>query len=336
MIGAGKMSQTSPKSTVAFIIVGWNNRPLLADCFDSIAKQTYKPVQVIYVDNASTDGSVDWVSQHWPDVKILAQDTNTGFAKGNNLGMAAALEMPGVGYLALINSDARLDPTWAEQLTRFAGRKPKGACFQGTTLDYYNHAIIDSTHIFVARNGQGTQGNWRLYLANELGPRKIFGSNAAACLITRAFIEGQPFGSLFDETLYMYLEDIDLASRATIMGWDNWLVPAARAYHMGSVSAAKRSSSFSLYMTFRNNSAVLFKNFPSRLILRMLPRLIRGDLDTIIELRRRGQSQSIWPVIKGRVLGILRLPLFVGKRLKMRHYRRIDSDYLWRLMDEGY
>ena len=134
----------------------------------------------------------------------------------------------------------------------------------------------------------------------------------------------------------MYLEDIDLAARSTVMGWDNYLVPSARAYHMGSVSAAKQSSNFSLYMTFRNNSDVLFKNFSLRMLLKIFPKLVRGDIDTIIELRRRGRKGSVAAVIKGRAVGFVRLPLFVGKRIIMRRQQKVPDDYLWDLMFDGY
>lgn len=321
----------------AFVVIGWNNKKLLKGCFDSIDKQTYPYKQIIYIDNNSSDGSTEWVKQQYPEIIVLSQRKNTGFAKGNNIGIEEALKDLTVGYVVLLNTDARLDPEWTKKIIEFAIVKPKGACFQGTTLDYYKHEVVDSTHIYVSRNGQGTQGNWRYYYNGELGPRKVFGVNAAACLITRDFIETQPFGGeLFDENIYMYLEDIDLAARATVMGWDNYLVPGARAYHMGSASSKNRSSTYSLYMTFRNNSGMLFKNFPLRILIRMLPKLVRGDIDTLRTLWRRDQKKGMWQVIKGRLLGLARLPIFIRKRLKMRGYRQIGPEYLWLLMREGY
>lgn len=329
------MSVMSPK--IAFIIVGWNNKKLLKECFESINSQTYHNVKTVFVDNDSSDESVEWVKEKYPKVIVLAQSSNTGFARGNNLGIKAALEDPDVKYVALLNTDARLDPRWTEHVANFAEMKPKGACFQGTTLDYYNHAIIDSTHIFTSRNGQGTQGNWRHNFVHDLGPKKVFGVNAAACIISRRFIENQPFSSeLFDEKMYMYLEDVDLAARATVMGWDNYLVPRALAYHMGSVSSKAKRQDFSLYMTFRNNSAMLYKNFPWKIIRMMSLRLIKGDIDTIRTLWRTNRRNEIWAVIKGRSVGIIRIPLFSRKRMRMSQVRNIDHDYLWQLMSEGY
>ncbi len=324
------------KSKVAYIVVGWNNKRLLKQCFDSINKQLYSEKKIIYVDNASSDGSVEWVQKNYPEIKTIPQSKNTGFAKGNNIGIKEALQDLRVEYMALINTDATMDEHWTSRIVEFAKNKTKGACYQGTTLDFYNRNIIDSTHIYLSRNGQGTQGSWRYYLLTDIGPRKIFGVNAAACIINRKFIESQPlYPKVFDERLYMYLEDIDLAIRSTIMGWDNYLVPRARAYHMGSVSSKTRSSSFSLYMTFRNNSAVIFKNLCFKEVIKMLPAIIRGDIDTWRTLWRRHQRSSIWYVIKGRVVGLFRLPLFARKRAIILRRRTVDHDYLWSLMKEG-
>ena len=320
---------------VAFIVVGWNNADILPECFESIQKQSYKHVDTYYVDNGSKDESVAITKRQFPSVKIIEPGYNTGFAKGNNIGIREALKDPDVAYIALLNSDARLRPDWTQTIVEFAGRKPKGALFQGTTLDYYNENIIDSTHIYVSYNGQATQGNWRYYYQDEPGPRKVFGVNAAACIISRAFIKVQPFDHVFDERMFMYLEDVDLAARATVLGWDNYLVPGARAMHMGSASSGKNPG-FSLYMTFRNNSAMLFKNFPLKMLIRMSPAIARGDLDTLRVLRRMGKKDAARKVIKGRLVGLLRLPLYYVKRRKIMRRMSVPKGFLWNLMRNGY
>ncbi|OGL34598.1 hypothetical protein A3F65_00680 [Candidatus Saccharibacteria bacterium RIFCSPHIGHO2_12_FULL_47_16b] len=327
--------KSSTTKTVAIVVLGWNNQDLLADCFKSIQDQTYPNVKIIYVDNNSSDQSIEFVKKNFPEVEVLAQPENRGFAEGNNIGIRAALGDGKVQYVGLLNTDARLAADWTRKIVEFANLKPKGAFYQGTTLDYNNPQIIDSTHIYVSRNGQGTQGNWRHYFAKEIGPRKIFGTNAAACLISRTYIEAQPFSDFFDRTMFMYLEDVDAAARSVAMGWDNYLVPGARAYHIGSVSSG-RNPGYSLYMTFRNNSGLLVKNFPFRILLRMWPKLVRGDLDTIRTLWRRGNKRAIWKVVKGRFVGLLRIPLFLPKRFKLAKYRQIDKSYLWDLMRRGY
>ena len=101
---------------VAFIIIGWNNQDILQECFQSVERQTYKNVVTYYVDNNSVDGSVEMVQKQFPQTIILEQDKNTGFARGNNIGIAEALKDPSVSYMALLNSDARLADDWTEKI----------------------------------------------------------------------------------------------------------------------------------------------------------------------------------------------------------------------------
>jgi GT2 family glycosyltransferase len=310
------MTKTQPK--VAFIIVCWNNEDLLQECFESIEKQTYRNHVTVMIDNGSADNSVATARRLKPDAIIIEAGENLAFAKGNNVAIAHALKDTEIEYVALLNSDATLDEKWLEQIIDFAAGKPKGACFQGTTLDYYNHEIIDSTHIFIAHNSQATQGNWRNPYTRELGPLKVLGVNAAACVVSRAFIDAQPFGAeFFDEDMFMYLEDVDVAVRATMMGWDNYLVPQARAYHMGSASSGKNPG-FSLYMTFRNNSALIFKNYPFLTALKLFVRMPRSDRATYKHLVHLGNKAAAQKVLKGRINGLFRLPLYIGKRRAMR------------------
>jgi GT2 family glycosyltransferase len=332
------MKDKSSALKVAFIIVGWNNLDLIDDCIESILKQTYKPISIIYVDNDSRDGSSKHVKEKYPEVEVIDSGANMGFAKGNNIGIKRALGDETVRYVALLNSDARIADDWVETIVHHAGYKPRGAAFQTITLDYYDHEVIDSTHLYLAQNGQGTQGSWRRPLLEgyDVAPKKVFGCNAAAVLYSRDFIESQPFEELFDDNMFMYLEDVDVAARATIMGWDNYVIPGSRAYHMGSASSGKLPG-YSLFMTYRNNIAVLAKNMPLSMFIRMIPGMMRSDYHTMKRLRHIGQSKGIPQLIKGRLIGFARLPLYTGKILKMRSYRRsISKQYLWRLMHKGF
>jgi hypothetical protein len=329
-------SELTTNPRVAFILVCWNNQDLLEECFKSIRAQTFDEHVTIMVDNGSKDDSVIYTKQNFPWVHIYEAGANLGFAKGNNVGVKYALqEYPNLEYLVFINTDARMRNDWLSTMLNFADLKPKGALFQSTTLDYYDHSVVDSTHIYLARNGSGTQAGWRTPYIGDQGPRKVFGVNAAVAMISRRFIDAQPFKWLFDETMFMYLEDVDLSARATIMGWDNYLVPGTFGYHMGSASSGKNPG-FSLYMTYRNNSALLYKNLPFGMILKMLPGIVRGDLETIRLLRRTGRKEGAKKIIKGRVIGLTRLPLFFVKRQKMLRVRTIPKVYLWQLMNKGY
>lgn len=325
----------SSKKT-AFIIVCWNNADLLEECLQSIKDQSTKNHMTIIIDNDSKDNSVEVAQRFMPEAEVIQTGANLGFAKGNNVGIKKALEDKNVEYIALLNTDARIDTQWLEGITKFSEGKPRAACLQGTTLDYYNHEVIDSTHIFVSRNSQATQGSWRDPYYTEFGPKKVFGVNAAACVMTRRFLEAQPFGDeFFDETMFMYLEDVDIAARATVMGWDNYLVPKARAYHMGSASSGKNPG-FSLYLTFRNNLGMVIKNFPLSIALRLIIAMPRSDYNTFRHLRRQGKKQASWKIYKGRLFGLFRSPIYLWKRARLSRSRKASRQYIWDLMGKGF
>jgi GT2 family glycosyltransferase len=325
------------QATVAYIVVCWNNQDLIDECIQSIQAQDYEHKKIFLVDNASSDDTVNYVRKQYKDVEVLPQPANYGFAKGNNIGITQALADHSVGYIALVNTDATLKKDWTSTLVGFADARPKAATLQTITLDYYDHETIDSTHIYISRNGQGTQGSYRRATGRELDvlPLKTFGCNAAAMLITRKFIEAQPFKNFFDEGMFMYLEDVDVAARATIMGWDNYVVPGSRAYHMGSASSGKNPG-FSLYMTYRNNSRLLLVNLPFFMFIKMIPSVLRGDRATIKQLKIMGKPDAAQKVFRGRLQGIIKLPLAIPRAIRMSLTRKISSHDLWKLMDKGF
>ena len=322
---------------IATIVVSWNNEDILGECFQSLRDQTIADKNItVLVDNNSADASVDFTKINFPEVDVLDFDKNLGFAAGNNRAIEYVFKnYPTVDYIVLLNSDARIDRNWLETLYEFAGKKKKGAFFQSITLDYYDHEVIDSSHIYVARNSAGTQSNWRSLYTGELGPARVFGVNFAAAMINVRFIKEQPLPHLLDETMFMYLEDVYACARATVMGWENYLVPGTRAYHMGSVSSNKRPG-FSLYLTYRNNIALLLKNVPSSLLLRIIPAMIRSDYHTMRHLRRIGQQGSIKYLLKGRIAGFFRLWRYRKQIKAMSPYRNsVAKEYIWALMDKG-
>ena len=329
---------TKRAGKVAYVIVSWNNKDLLDDCIQSIVDQDYTNKSIILVDNNSADDTVEYIRKNYPEVQVIAEPVNHAFAKGNNIGIKEALLDPEVSYIMMLNSDARLDANWTSTMVAAAERRPKAATLQSVTLDYYNHSIIDSTHIYISHLGHATQGSFRnsIALETDVAPYKVFGCNAAAMLITRGFIEAQPFDDLFDETMFMYLEDVDLAARATVMGWDNYIIPGTRAYHMGSVSSKKKDPSFSMFMTFRNNTGLMVKNLPNKLLWRILFVMPRADRASILHLRRLGKHKAVKALIKGRITGLRYIPIFMFKRRKLKPYVVIDEEYLWQLMQKGF
>lgn len=326
----------TPKA--AIVLVCWNNADLLTDCLESIAAQSYAHAWTILVDNGSADESVSVATATMPGITVIEAGYNAGFARGNNLGIARALEDPETRYVTLVNTDARLHADWLRSLVDFAEREQRVASLQGLTLDYADHDVIDSTHVFVDRSGYASQGHWqeRVSVAAHSASR-VFGVNAAACLFTREFIEAQPFDELFDESMFMYLEDVDVAARATVMGWTSYFVPDAIAYHLGSASTGGGTgkSRYAFYMTYRNNFGMLVKNLPWSILLKIMIRAPAADYRTIRGLLQAGERRTAGEVFRGRLVGLVRMPIYLRKRARLRKVRRVEPDELWSLMERG-
>jgi GT2 family glycosyltransferase len=328
---------TDNHPTIAFLVVCWNNKNIIEECINSINEQTVGHKQIYIMDNASSDGSASYIRGKYPEVRLIASDKNNGFARGNNILIQECLKNKSITYVALVNSDAVLEKKWTEEILKGIKGKNQVACVQGTTLDYYDHRTIDSQHIYLRNDFQSVQyGYMTKYDRADTYPRRVFGVNAAAALYSREFIESQPKKVLFDERFYMYLEDMDVAFRSVLGGWKNYYIPSAKAYHMGSASSKKRASGYNIYMTYRNQAALLAKNAPLRILLKFLPHAIMHDIRFYRHLRQQGDKEFIRQIVKGRLVGIVRAPLYLNSRFKIMHKRRITNEQLERvMMNEG-
>jgi GT2 family glycosyltransferase len=327
----------SEKSKWAIVVVCWNNEPLLAECLDSIRAQTVPGTRVrpIVVDNDSADDSVAFVRENYPEVEIIEVGWNSGFSHANNLGIRKAFEDPDVAGVVLLNSDARLAPEWLQTVTDFAALRPLGASFQSLTLDHSNQSVIDSHHLYVTRALNATQWLTGTLVDRTYTSQRVFGVNAAAALYTRAFLEAQPFDDYLDETMGMYLEDVDLASRALVMGWENWFVGGTHATHIGSASTKQRSGGFALRQTWRNQPVMLLTNFPAGVLLKGLIGFLLHERGAIRHLRATGQPELVGEIMRGRYDSLRLIPYALRRRKRLAPHRVVDPDLLWELMKTG-
>ncbi|MBI3769593.1 MAG: glycosyltransferase family 2 protein [Deltaproteobacteria bacterium] len=269
---------------VSIVIVNFNGGALLRECAASVAAQTYRDVETIVVDNGSTDDSVAAARGALGDATLVRLETNTGFASGNNLGIARASGE----LIVTLNNDARLTPTCLAELVAAADRHPDAGMFAPKVLVSTDPTRIDSAGLLLYVDGVHRARGWQeldgVRFAHE---DEVLFPCASVALYRRSMFDDV---GLFDEEYFLYLEDGDLGMRGRLRGWACWYVPRAVALHLKSSTAGKHSKVKAYYVE-RNRIFNLLKHTPLPLIaLSPLATLYRYALQAFAALTGRGAS----------------------------------------------
>lgn len=307
---------------VSVVVVTWNGKQHLEACLSALAAQTDVVFEVILVDNGSTDDSVAFVRERFPDVRIVALPENTGFAAGNNAG---AREARGT-CLAFLNNDTAVQPRWLRTL--LDGIDP-GARFLLTTsrvVYMHNPDVIDSAGDGVLRWGGAFK---RLHgapasMAEESG--EVFGVCGAACLMPRVVFE--ELGG-FDEDFFASHEDVDLSYRARLLGYRCRYVAAAVVWHKGSATLG-RVSAFSVFQGQRNLEWMYLKDTPFALLLRTLPGHLIYNAAAAVHFARIGLFTTF---LRAKLAALAGLPLMLRRRRVVQRGRRARSVDIWRQLE---
>ena len=322
------MSDSRQKAwtTVSVVIVNWNGEQFLERCLTALLAQTVTPYEIILVDNASTDGSLEIVGR-FPSVRLMALNENTGFARGNNLAIEAASKES--EWIALINPDAFAAPRWLETLLAAAESKPGFDVFGSKLVNAADSTLLDGTgdacHIsgLVWRTAHGVP-------VSHLGESEceIFSPCAAAALYRRsALLE---VGG-FDEDFFCYVEDVDLGFRLRLAGYRCLYVPKSVVHHVGSGTTGGKNSDFSVYHGHRNLVWTFVKDMPGLLFWLLLPLHVVLNLASIIWFAFRGQGGVVWRAKRDALLG---LPKMWRKRQQVQKSRIASISDIWRVLDK--
>ena len=282
------MAGTEPRimrhdERVGVIVVNWNSGDLLLPCVESIVGQTIAPERVLIVDNASTDGSLGDLEERFPQVEVLRQSVNRGFACGNNIAIEKLVD---VDWIALLNPDAIAYPDWLENLLASARQHPTVVSF-GSKMLRPGSDVLDGTgdvyHVsgLAWRRDHGAKDT-----LVDHGADQIFSPCGAAAFYRRDALTA---AGGFDSRFFCYMEDVDLGFRLRLLGHQSLYVPNAVVEHVGSGITGRRSD-FSVYFGHRNLVWTYFKNMPSALLYRYLLLHLVVNTMAIPRYTRRGQG----------------------------------------------
>ncbi len=245
---------------LSIIVLNWNGVDLLRGCLASVLEQDYEDYELIVVDNGSSDDSCAMVEAEFPSALLLRQAENSGFCRGNNIGMEAASGE----LIVLLNNDAELDRKFLRNLDQAASLEPHAGMFATRIMMYDRRSVFDSTGLLVYPDGICRSRGW---LEKDLGQYdeadEVLGPNGCAAAYRRSMLVDV---GMLDERYFAYLEDLDLAFRGQLRGWSCRYVPDAVVYHKKSMTSGYHSA-LKAYLVERNRIWNAIKLFPLRLLL---------------------------------------------------------------------
>lgn len=292
--------------TVAVVILNWNSGEDIFRCLASVFDSTYKSIQVVIVDNGSTDGSTDEIRRLFPHVNIIINPQNLGFAKGSNQGMEWALDH-GIEYVLLLNADARLHPDAIKELMAVTCQQDDSvvAC----PRMYLGSADLPDRRLWFA---YGTVELWAGLFRNPAFnqpdsprwslPRDMEYASGCCMLIPAQILQS---AGMLDEAFFAYCEDIDFSLRIRNAGFRLRYVPEARLWH-GSTKPTNRTRTAAYrYLSTRNNLWVVRKHGSRLEIAVCLCIQPFRSMFRIISITTTGQWNALSAELKGVVDGVL-------------------------------
>lgn len=248
---------------VAIVILNWNGEKMLRRFLPSLVKNTpAEDAFIVVADNGSTDGSLAYLSEAFPDIRVLPFDRNYGFTGGYN----KALQQVDADYYVLLNSDVEVPEGWLSPLVNFMEENPDAGICQPKVLSEANRGYFEYAGAaggFIDRYGYPfCRGRILSNIERDNGqydaPMECFWATGA-CLMIRSSLFHHLGG--FDGSFFAHMEEIDLCWRAKLSGYLVWCVPASCVFHVGG-GTLPNDSPHKLYLNFRNNLLMLYKNLP--------------------------------------------------------------------------
>lgn len=321
---------------IAIVILNWNGRSMLEKFLPSVVSCSSDVAEIIVADNGSTDDSVDFLSTHYPSLRIIRLDRNYGFADGYN----RALDQVEADYYVLLNSDVEVTPHWIEpvieqmeQDRQIVAAQPKLLMYdQRDTFEYAGGAggFIDKYGYPFCR------GRLFTTLEKDKGqyddPCEIFWASGAAM-----FVKSELWHKLggLDGDFFAHMEEIDFCWRAKNSGYKVVYCPHSVIYHVGGGTLPK-SSPRKTFLNFRNNMALLYKNLPQNRLWWVLSLRVVLDYVAGFKFLAEGHPLEFSAVAKAHRAFYKWMPRLKVKRYRRQEHQKVSCLYQGRLLFDYY
>ena len=252
-------------------------------CLDSLAQSDFDSHEVIVIDNGSVDGSREMIEEKYPQVRLIKNRKNMGFAVACNQGIKAATGT----YISLLNNDIEVESSWLSKLYEGMERHPE--CGMGTTKMMFldqRDVFYNTGDLFHSWSAGGGRGQGEKDVGQYDTEDYVFGACAGAGIYRRDFFEQV---GIFDEDFFIFAEDVDINMRGQLQGFKCIYLPEAKVYHIGTATVGLYSDRY-IYLCKRNDIFVLIRNYSLRMYFRYLWPILKHQFNDIKYFTYRGQG----------------------------------------------
>jgi GT2 family glycosyltransferase len=240
---------------LSIIIPNFNGKQFIKLCLDSIRKQDCSFYELIIVDNGSSDGSVEYINEYYPELTLIENKENLGFAAAVNQGIKSSSSE----YVFLLNNDVELESDCVSNLLKCIEKDENIFAVSSKMVQYNDRNKMDDA------GDEYTILGWTCKVGDGKSPdlytskRETFSACAGAAIYRKDILDKLKY---FDENFFAYMEDVDISYRARIWGYKCVYCPEAVVYHLGSGTSGSRYNEFKIRLAARNNVYVPYKNMP--------------------------------------------------------------------------
>lgn len=256
---------------ISIVIPNYNGGTCLETCLRSLLRQSYSKFEILVVDNASQDHSMEVAGRLAPQARLLPQPRNLGFAAAVNLGSHEA----GGDWIAVLNNDTEAAADWLAECVSAIARHPDASFLACRILDFANRELIYSAGDCFLRTGIGyRRGQAQMDGEQYSREIRIFSACGCAALYRKEVLDA---AGGYDNEFFAYLEDVDLGLRLQAAGARGYYVPEARVYHVGGATSGGEFAPLAVRLRTRNAILLLLKSVPGCVLRRSWPMILSGQ-----------------------------------------------------------
>lgn len=311
---------------VSVVIPNWNGLAHLETCFEALHAQTYPNLEIITVDNASTDGSQTYITANHPDICLISLPTNRGFTGACNTGMEAAKGE----IVILLNNDTEAAPTWIEEIVAAFDRHPEAGMVACKMLLFSQRDTLHTAGDLYGIDGlPRNRGVWQKDDERFRDERYVFSACGGSSAYRRAMLDQI---GLLDDDFFFSCEDVDLGWRAQLAGWKAVYAPRAVVYHHLKATGGGATAS---YYDGRNTLWLIAKNYPAPLLRKHFAQVAGAQWGRAWAAIKAWRGAEARATLRGMLAGLISLPAVLRKRQSVQAMRRVPLDEIETLLKQS-